>query len=201
MDGIGVLVLCMLLGGDRSNLYCIWPIICWFRPLRCTPMSRPKHVLITAKMLFCLLSNYLFGVQAFAYESTASPWLNVGFYSAHFQSNLGLRNANPGVGFEYPIAGDWRVTAGRFTNSDDAVSNYVGAYYQPWRWKRWRLGAVTGLFDGYPRAFDGGWFPALLPVATCEGARFGVNVVFVPPIKNRLYGAISFQLKYRVGAP
>jgi hypothetical protein len=164
-------------------------------------MSRPKHVLITAKILFCLLSNYLFGVPAFAYESTASPWLNVGFYSAHFQSNLGLRNANPGVGFEYPIAGDWRVTAGRFTNSDDAVSNYVGAYYQPWRWKRLKLGAVTGFFDGYPRAFDGGWFPALLPVATCEGARFGVNVVFVPPIKNRLYGAISFQLKYRVGVP
>jgi hypothetical protein len=34
-------------------------------------------------------------------------------------------------------------------------------------------------------------------VVTWEGERFGLNIAFVPPLQNRLYGAISFQLKLR----
>ena len=30
-------------------------------------------------------------------------WINPGFYSAHFDSGKGLENANPGLGFEYPL--------------------------------------------------------------------------------------------------
>ncbi len=30
-------------------------------------------------------------------------WVNAGFYSAHFDTNKGLRNANPGLGFEYTL--------------------------------------------------------------------------------------------------
>lgn len=125
-------------------------------------------------------------------------WLNVGFYSAHFDTDKGLRNSNPGLGVEAVINEDWSATAGTFTNSDDARSNYLGAYYQPWHWGSYKAGVVGGVFNGYPKAFDGGWFPALLPVATWEGERFGLNIAFVPPLQNRLYGAISFQLKLKV---
>ncbi len=125
-------------------------------------------------------------------------WLNAGFYSAHFDTDKGLRNSNPGIGVESFINEDWSATGGTFTNSDDARSNYLGAYYQPWHWGRYKAGVVGGVFNGYPKAFDGGWFPALLPVATWEGERFGLNIAFVPPLQNRLYGAISFQLKIRV---
>ena len=125
-------------------------------------------------------------------------WLNAGFYSAHFDTGKGLRNANPGLGFEYKLDDSWSATAGRFINSDNAHSNYIGAYYQPWTVAGAKLGVVGGAFNGYPKAFNGGWFPAIIPVATCEGQRFGLNVALVPPLKDRLYGAVSFQLKFRI---
>ena len=125
-------------------------------------------------------------------------WLNAGFYSAHFDTNKGLRNANPGLGFEYKLDDSWSATAGRFINSDNAHSNYIGAYYQPWTVAGAKLGVVGGAFNGYPKAFNGGWFPAIIPVATWEGQRFGLNVALVPPLKDRLYGAVSFQLKFRL---
>jgi len=125
-------------------------------------------------------------------------WLNAGFYSAHFDTDKGLRNSNPGLGVEAVINEDWSATAGGFTNSYDARSNYLGAYYQPWHWGRYKAGVVGGVFNGYPKAFDGGWFPAVLPVATWESRWVGLNVALVPPLKDRLYGAVSFQLKVRV---
>ena len=125
-------------------------------------------------------------------------WLNAGFYSAHFDTNKGLRNANPGLGFEYKLDDTWSATAGRFINSDNAHSSYIGGYYQPWTLAGAKLGVVGGAFNGYPKAFNGGWFPAVIPVATWEGQRFGLNVALVPPLKDRLYGAVSFQLKFRL---
>ena len=126
-------------------------------------------------------------------------WLNAGFYSAHFDTGKGLRDANPGIGAEYKLDEIWALTAGHFINSDNAHSNYVGAYYQPWTVAGAKVGVVGGVFNGYPKAWNGGWFPALLPVASWEGQRFGLNVALVPPLKDRLYGAVSFQLKVRLG--
>lgn len=126
-------------------------------------------------------------------------WLNAGFYSAHFDTNKGLRNANPGLGAEYRLDETWSLTGGRFINSNNARSSYVGAYYQPWTFAGARLGVVGGAFNGYPKAYNGGWFPAVIPVASWEGQRFGLNVALVPPFKDRLYGAVSFQLKLRLG--
>jgi hypothetical protein len=124
-------------------------------------------------------------------------WVNAGFYSAHFDTQKGLRNANPGIGLEYRIDPTWSATAGRFRNSNNANSNYAGAYYQPWRMGNVKLGVVAGFFNGYPNAFDGGWFPALIPTASLERGHWGLNVAWVPPLDNRLYGAVSFQVKYR----
>ena len=124
-------------------------------------------------------------------------WLNAGFYSAHFDTDKGLRNANPGLGFEYRLNNDWSATAGRFINSDSAHSSYVGAYYQSWTVSCVKLGVVGGVFNGYPKAFNGGWFPAVMPVATLERGHRGLNMMLVPPLKDRLYGAVSFQLKFR----
>jgi len=124
-------------------------------------------------------------------------WVNAGFYSAHFDTDKGLRNANPGIGFEYRWDDTWSATAGRFRNSNDANSSYLGVYYQPWTWAGMKLGVVAGAFNGYPNANHGGWFPALIPTASLERGHWGLNVALVPPLKDRLYGAVSFQLKYR----
>ena len=141
----------------------------------------------------------LLGLSACAHAEFQAErlWLNAGFYSAHFDTHKGLRNANPGLGFEYRLNSDWSATAGRFINSDNAHSNYIGAYYQPWTFAGVKLGVVGGAFNGYPKAFNGGWFPALIPTASYESGHWGLNLALVPPLKDRLYGALSFQVKYR----
>ena len=125
-------------------------------------------------------------------------WLNGGFYSYHFQRDKGLNDSNPGLGGEYRFSTVASVTAGRFYNSDRAYSNYLGVYYQPWKIGPVRLGAVAGGFSGYPKMRDGGWFLAAIPTASFDYKSVGVNVAIVPTYKDRLYGAISVQLKLKV---
>jgi hypothetical protein len=126
-------------------------------------------------------------------------WINPGFYSAHFDSGKGLENVNQGLGFEYPLSDTYRITAGTFHNSDRKQSNYVGLYVLPFEFYGVKFGAVVGGFDGYPNYRNGNWFPAIIPTAAIEGKNWGLNIAYVPTIKNRLYGALTFQLKYRFG--
>jgi hypothetical protein len=146
--------------------------------------------------LFGFFIGFFISSVAHAQVDSSKVWFNAGFYSAHFDNGRGLRNANPGWGIEYQLVDAWRVTAGHFINSDNAHSNYMGAYYQPWHLGPIKLGVVGGVFNGYPKAFNGGWFPAVLPVASLESQHVGLNVMLVPPLKDRLYGAVSFQLKF-----
>lgn len=125
-------------------------------------------------------------------------WLNAGFYSYHFRRDKGLNDGNPGIGVDYRFSNVAAVTAGRFYNSDRKYSNYAGFYYQPIAVGNVRLGAVVGGFNGYPRMHNGGWFLAAIPVASFEYQRFGVNVAVVPSYKDRLYGAISLQFKFKI---
>lgn len=162
--------------------------------------SSDKHRVKTASSLAFALVLASAPIQARSDESRFSRdrfWLNAGFYSLHFDRSreANLRDANPGVGLEMRLAPAWSLTAGRFTNSNDRVSRYVGVYYQPLEVLGGRAGVVAGGFDGYPKAFDGGWFPALIPVIGWERDRFGINVAMVPSYKDRLHGALSFQLK------
>lgn len=152
-------------------------------------LTRAFSVFIFLTLLQCSAAH--------AQSELSKVWFNAGFYSAHFDANKGLRNPNPGFGIEVTMDDSLSLTAGRFTNSDNAHSSYLGAYYQPWHFGNIKLGVVGGAFNGYPKAFDGGWFPAVLPVASWESKNLGLNVMLVPPLKDRLYGAVSFQLKYR----
>ena len=125
-------------------------------------------------------------------------WLNGGFYSYHFQRDKGLNDSNPGLGGEYRFFTVASATAGRFYNSDRAYSNYAGVYYQPFALGPVRIGAVFGAFDGYPKMRNGGWFPAAIPTLSYEYKSVGLNLAIVPTYKDRLYGALSFQLKFKV---
>ena len=156
-------------------------------------LFRTPSIQRIAHLCFALLAP----CAVLAETNLSKIWVNAGFYSAHFDTQKGLRNANPGFGIEYSLDNTWSLTAGRFINSNNAHSTYLGAYYQPWRLGDWKLGVVGGAFNGYPNAFNGGWFPAVLPVASWEAKNVGINVMLVPPLKDRLYGAVSFQLKYR----
>ena len=48
----------------------------------------------------------------------SETWINVGFYSYHFQRDKGLNDSNPGIGAEYRFSSKSSITAGRFYNSD-----------------------------------------------------------------------------------
>lgn len=125
-------------------------------------------------------------------------WINPGFYSYHFQRDKGFDDTNPGFGAEYRFSTVASATAGRFHNSDRQMSNYAGIYYQPWSIGPVRLGAVVGGFNGYPKMRDGGWFLAAIPVVSVEYQRVGVNFAIVPTYKERLHGALSVQLKFKL---
>jgi hypothetical protein len=126
-------------------------------------------------------------------------WFNAGFYSYHYDRNKGLEDKNPGLGVEWPINETYSLTAGLFRNSDRERSRYIGLYVMPFEFHGVKLGAVVGGFDGYPNYRNGNWFPSLIPTAAIEGKHWGLNVAVIPTIKNRLYGALTLQLKYRFG--
>jgi hypothetical protein len=52
--------------------------------------------------------------------------------------------------------------------------------------------------DGYPDMCDGGFFPTLLPVATLEWNRVGVNLTYIPSIAGNVSGAVARQLKLQL---
>lgn len=125
-------------------------------------------------------------------------WLNPGFYSYHFQTDKGFNNNNFGFGGEYRYTTTSSVMLGFFDNSDNQTSRYIGWFWQPLESGPFHIGAVVGAIDGYPNMLDGGWFIAVIPTASFEYKRIGANLLFVPSYKDRLYGAISLQLKLRV---
>jgi hypothetical protein len=125
-------------------------------------------------------------------------WLDTGFATAHFDSDKDLNGANKGLGAEYRWSGTTAAIAGRFYNSDRRWSNYAGVIWQPYALGPVRVGLAVAAFDGYPNMREGGWFPAAIPTLTYEYQRVGLNVGIIPTYKNRLYGGISFQLKFRL---
>ncbi|WP_036214027.1 hypothetical protein [Massilia alkalitolerans] len=125
-------------------------------------------------------------------------WLDTGFATAHFDSDKDLNGANKGLGAEYRFNGATAATLGRFYNSDRRWSNYAGVIWQPYALGPVRLGLAIAAFDGYPNMRDGGWFPAAIPTLTYEYQRVGLNVGIIPSYKDRLYGGVSFQLKFKL---
>jgi hypothetical protein len=125
-------------------------------------------------------------------------WLNPGLYSYHFQREKDLNNKNFGLGGEYRISTVSSVTLGLIDNSDRKTSHYAGWYWQPLGVGPVRFGAVVGAMDGYPKMVNGGWFFAFIPTASFEYKNVGANLMYVPSYKDRLYGAISLQLKFKM---
>jgi hypothetical protein len=125
-------------------------------------------------------------------------WLDSGFATLHYDRDKDLNGNNRGIGGEYRFSGSMSAMAGRFYNSNREHSLYAGVLWQPYAVGPVRLGAVVAGFNGYPNMRHGGWFPALIPVATFDYQRVGVNIGVVPSYKDRLYGGISLQLKLKL---
>ena len=131
-------------------------------------------------------------------QSKSELWVNPGMYSYHFQKDQNLNNNNWGIGLEYRFNTVASATFGNYRNSDNDRSSYLGIYYQPLAIGMVKLGVVAGGFNGYQSTNNGGWFPAVLPALTIEEGRFGANIFFIPTVGDRVHGAISLQLKFRI---
>ena len=157
-----------------------------------------RRHLTTITLAFVALT----GADAFAEESYPRVWLNPGFYSYHFDQDADLRENNVGFGAQVELKRNHVLTAGTFLNSDDERSRYAGYEWRPLHWQPAKLhlsaGLIIAALDGYPRAENGGWFAAVLPVVSVEWKRLGVNLTVVPETEDRLYGAIAIQFKFRV---
>jgi hypothetical protein len=125
-------------------------------------------------------------------------WLNAGFYSYHFERDLNLDDNNLGIGAEYRFSNVSALTIGGFHNSDLQISRYAALLWQPIEIAGVRLGVLLGTINGYPMAFNGQFFPIILPVASFEYKFVGFNLTVVPTIPNLLHGSISLQMKLKV---
>lgn len=125
-------------------------------------------------------------------------WLNPGFYAWHFQKDRNLNNRASGFGAEYRISETGAFTAGVYHNSNWGFSHYLAYYWRPLSWGRMRFGAVAGVLDGYPGTRHGGWFPAVLPTASLEYGRIGLNMFYIPSYQESINGSITLQIKLRV---
>lgn len=137
------------------------------------------------------------------YES--SLWLDSGFRSHHTHARangLAYRENNVGIGLEWRYRPDWQVNAGHYRNSLDRSSTYLQLGWMPWQWQageklELRAGASVGVVNGYPGIRDRKYFPTLVPVATAEWRRLGMNLVYVPSV-GRVHGAFALQLKVKL---
>ncbi|HMN79610.1 MAG TPA: hypothetical protein PKA20_06735 [Burkholderiaceae bacterium] len=125
-------------------------------------------------------------------------WVNPGIHSFHFDRDKGLRENNYGLGLEAVVTPEHVLAAGRYRNSNDRMSSYAAYTWRPLQWGALRLGVMLAAFDGYPNMRDGGWFAAVLPAASLEYGRLGVNFTIVPTYQDKLNGAFAVQLKLRV---
>jgi hypothetical protein len=173
------------------------------------PSALQIHIKAVAASVLLILATNLLNGTAYAQneespiglvepQSKSEFWINPGMASYHFEQDKNFNGANWGAGLEYRFNTVASVTAGRFYNSDREYSNYAGLYYEPIAIGPIKLGAVVGGFSGYPAANHGGWFAAALPALTWEGERIGANVFVIPTVGDRVHGAISLQLKFKV---
>ncbi len=140
-------------------------------------------------------ANDFFAVAA--HEPKGELWLNPGMLSYHFDRERSFNSRNFGIGAEYRFSSVASFTIGTYNNSYHESSKYIGAYWQPIQLGVFKFGAVAGGFNGYSKTNDGGWFPAIIPALTYEGDLFGINVLMVPSIPDKVAGSLSVQFKFK----
>jgi hypothetical protein len=134
-----------------------------------------------------LIAICLLGIFARAWSD--ETWLTVGVRSYHVDRR-GQEEWNFGAGLERRYSAAWAGGIGAYRNSSGDASLYAVAAYSAFQRGSWRFGAVGGVVSGYePDACVLGGL-----MASVEGKRMGVNLIFVPGA-----GGVAFaQFKWRL---
>lgn len=136
-------------------------------------------------------------------QHSPAVWINPGLYAYHFARDKDLRDRNFGFGLEVLTSPRYGFLAGSYANSNGARSHYAGMLWRPLQWRsasglRVSGGAALAAIDGYPNYHNGAWFVAPLPMISIEGRRLGLNIALIPTIRDRVDGALAFQVKLRI---
>ena len=124
-------------------------------------------------------------------------WVNFGGTSWHSHKNSERNAANYGLGIEYTISADYSLIAGQYRNSFYEQSRYAGVAWMPAEFYGTKLGLILGCVDGYHMINNGQLFPFLVPAVSIEGQRFGINLIYMPPVKSKLHSTLGLQFKVR----
>lgn len=164
-------------------------------------MIQQSKIFITC--LFMVISTICFSATYGPFELTmpiqkSEIWINPGLLSHHFKNSQEFNSFNYGAGIEYKFSNVSSIAAGVYKNSYYQQSKYIGVHWQPIALGPVNMGIFAGGFNGYANTNNGGWFPGVIPAFTMEGKLFGVNLLVIPTLPNRVAGSIAAQLKIKV---
>lgn len=132
-------------------------------------------------------------------DRSGQVWINAGSISHHLDRKYDYNERNYGLGLEYKLDARRSLFAGAYKNSMFRLTRYAGMSYTPFQLGPARIGVVVGVADGYREMRNGGFFPAISPVISVEGERFGVNILVIPSIASNVSNALALQFKIKVG--
>lgn len=158
----------------------------------------------------CLLVLLLVAAgTARSQQARSAPewWGNLNLVSHHFgdeeeflAAGEDFNQENWGAGVELQWKPRHAASAGYYRNSVDEDSWYALYHYTPLQLGRYvRVGGMVGAVTGYPGYNDGGLAPAGGLVAKIEGARLGLNLIYLPRIADVTPDTLGLQFKLRLG--
>lgn len=139
--------------------------------------------------------SMLFKATALADETKV--WVSPGAVSYHFDRSKGYNEFNYGLGVDYAVTDSIGAGVGVYKNSQGKKSFYLLAGYKPLTlWGVVRVGVLAGIVNGYGDDRKD-ITPVVLPVASIEGEHIGADLSVVPPIGDKVDGAVAVRLKFR----
>jgi hypothetical protein len=149
---------------------------------------------VIAPLLFCM---------SVAYANESESWLVVTAGSYHTNRDIAhaknFNEANFGVGLEYKLDRNWRLSGGYYKNSYHNDTFYAGAIWLPLQSQDGvvKAGIQAGLLTGYPQ-YNRGVGPGAAGVIMFEGKKVGLNLMFIPAAEKSGSSVIGLQLKMRI---
>ncbi|PCI46064.1 MAG: hypothetical protein COB51_07995 [Moraxellaceae bacterium] len=156
------------------------------------------------RLTYCTSLIILFVITAPSICSANSTYIQLGGWSHHFDRSKKMNEEHNIAGIELELgeveAAVFGFTASTFKNSRGNTSKYfagVAKVCKRYTKTMRSCGGITGGFlDGYKAENEGGFFPAIIPHASFEYRRAGIDLTCLPKLySRRSFCAIQGKIK------
>ena len=117
--------------------------------------------------------------------------------SKHIGTDRQHNEYNPAIGLEL-IDGKHGFTVGMYRDSYSTTARYIGGLYLPYQSSHTKLGLMYGAVLS-PSYNEGNILPMVLPYASFNYSRLGVNVMYLPKFQKGGAHTIGIQFKLMLG--